>query len=194
VNRLSIWFSELSPRERRLAGGFGFMFVATLLFLVPFGVDAMLRTRRDQNRELRDAVHSVQAARGRVAARRARRDEIASRYAKKAPKLAGFLEQLAKDQKIDIPEAQDKPELPIGKRYVERGTTVRLRRVNGFPLMKLLERIEQSGYPVAISRLSLRKRSGEKDSYDIELGVSAYDRSDAPATAAPSPSGSAGGR
>ena len=193
MNRLSAWFSEMSPRERRLATGFGFILVATLLFLVPFGVDAMLRTRRDQNRELRDAVHSVQAARGRVAARKARRDEIAGRYMKRAPKLAGFLEQLAKEQKIEIPEAQEKPELPIGKRYIERATTVRLRRVNGFPLMKLLERIEQSGYPVAISRLSLCKRSGEKDSYDIELGVSAYDRSDAPA-AAPAASSSAGAR
>ena len=116
-------------------------------------------------------------------------------YAKKAPKLAGFLEQIAKEQKIEIPEAQDKPELPIGKRYVERGTVVRLRRVPGLPLLKLLEKIEQSGYPIAISRLGLRKRTGDKDSYDVELGVTAYDRNDVAATTpATAPSGSSGGR
>ena len=195
MNRLSAWFSELSPRERRLAGGFSVVLCATLLFLVPFGIDAMLRTRRDANRELREAVQSVQAARGAVKARQLRREEVAARYAKKAPKLAGFLEQIAKEQKIEIPEAQDKPELPIGKRYVERGTVVRLRRVPGLPLLKLLEKIEQSGYPIAISRLGLRKRTGDKDSYDVELGVTAYDRNDVAATTpATAPSGSSGGR
>jgi general secretion pathway protein M len=192
MNRLAAWFSELSPRERRLAAGFTVVLLATLLFLVPFGIDVMLRARREANRELREAVQNVQAARGAVKARQLRREEVAARYAKKAPKLAGFLEQIAKEQKIEIPEAQDKPELPIGKRYVERGTVVRLRRVPGLPLMKLLERIEQSGFPIAISRLGLRKRTGDKDSYDVELGVSAYDRSDV-AASSPSPSASGSG-
>jgi general secretion pathway protein M len=52
------------------------------------------------------------------------------------------------------------------------------------PLAKFVESIEMSGYPVAVTRLNIRKRSGEADSYDVEFGVSSYDRTEvAPATA-----------
>ena len=44
------------------------------------------------------------------------------------------------------------------------------------PIAKFLEAIEKSGYPVEVSHLSLRKRVGEPDSYDVQVGLSAYDR------------------
>lgn len=188
------WLEELSARERRLVMGLGAVLVAMLLLLVPYGISSMTRGRRAANKELRDAISRVQASKAMVRARKEKREEVAARYAKKAPKLAGFLEQTAKEQKIEVPESQDKPEVPIGKRYVERATVVRLRRVAGLPLLRFLEKIEGSGYPVAVTRLNVRRRTGDKDSYDVELGVSAYDRNDVSAAAtAPAGSASAGG-
>jgi general secretion pathway protein M len=192
MGALANWFSGLSPRERRLAGIFGTVVALLLLFLVPFGIDAMLRSRREANTELRDAIHRVQASRGIVGARKAKREALVQRYAKKAPKLGGFLEAAAREEKLELPEVQDKPELPIGKRYVERGTMLRMRKVGGYPLLKFLERIEQSGHPVAVTRLNLRKRGGDRDSYDVELVVSAYDRNDPNAPAA-APTGTGAG-
>lgn len=192
MNRLSAWFAELAPRERRLVGVFGVMLGVFVLFLVPFGLSAMLNSRRENNVLLRETIARVQANKGVVKARQSRRDQIAARYAKKAPKLGGFLEQIAKDNKIEIPEAQDKPEVPIGKRYVERSTQIRLRKVGGLALLKFLEKIEQSGFPLALTRLNVRKRGSERDSFDVELVVSAYDRNDAPAAApTTAPTGSA---
>jgi general secretion pathway protein M len=37
---------------------------------------------------------------------------------------------------------------------------------------------------VAVSRLNIRKRAGEPDSYDVEVGVSAYDRTETAAAPA----------
>lgn len=193
MNALSTWFAELSPRERRLVSAFGIAFGVLLLFLVPYGVESVLRARRDANNELREAIAGVQKARASFKAKQAKKDQIAAKYNKKAPKLGGFLEQLAKEAKLEIPEAQDKQEIPIGKRYVERATQVRMRKVGGLALLTFLEKIEQSGYPVAINRLNIRKRGSDHDSYDIELAVSAYDRNDAPAAAAPAASASAEG-
>ena len=48
-------------------------------------------------------------------------------------------------------------------------------------IARYLENIEKSGHAIAISRLDIRKRSAEQDSYDVEIGVSAYDRIEAPA-------------
>lgn len=197
MNRLSAWFAELAPRERRLLSILGVVGVVMMILLVPLGVSAMLRGKRTTNTELRAAIQRVQAGRAQVAARKAKREAIVARYAKTAPKLGGFLEQLAKEQSIDVPEMQDKQELPIGKRYTERATQLRLRKVGGFPLMKFLEKIEQSGFPVAITRLNVRKRGGDHDSFDIELGVSAYDRKEvapAPATSSSAGAGGSGGK
>ena len=36
-----------------------------------------------------------------------------------------------------------------------------------------------------MSKLALRKRTGEADSYDVEVGVSAYDRSEGAAASSP---------
>lgn len=186
VEKLAVgnWYANLSPRERRLVVAFGVTFAIGVLLLVPFGIDTMLRSRREANAELRDAITKLQAGRASVKNKQLKREQIVARYAKKAPKLGGFLEQLAKENNIEIPEAQDKPEAPIGKKYVERQTTIRLRKVPGLPLLQFFEKIEQSGYPVAVTRLNIRKRGGEHDSYDVEMGVSAYDRNETTAAAA----------
>ena len=79
------------------------------------------------------------------------------------------------------------PDVPHGKRYVEHGTNVRLKKTGMLALARFLESIEKSGYPVAVTRLSVRRRSGEADSYDVDVGVASYERTQAPAA----PAGSA---
>ncbi|HEU4538020.1 MAG TPA: hypothetical protein VFS00_28060 [Polyangiaceae bacterium] len=191
MNAIAAWFAELAPRERRLLKALGFVVGVLLVLLVPFATNSALGSRRDENAALREAVGRVQAGRAGVKARQAQREAVAARYAKKAPKLGGFLEQLAKEHEVEIPESQDKPEVPIGKRYVERATTLRLRKVAGYPLVKFLEGVEKSGHPVVVTRLNLRKRAGEHDSFDVELGVSAYDRNEPPPAASASGAASA---
>ena len=39
-----------------------------------------------------------------------------------------------------------------------------------------MERIEQSGHPVSISQLNIRKRGMEPDAFDVDMVVSAFER------------------
>ena len=80
--------------------------------------------------------------------------------------------------------------MPIGKRYTERQTVVHLKKGGLLAISKFLEALEQSSLPMAITRLNLRRRMGEPDAYDVEIGVSAFDRSE-PATTKPAASASA---
>ncbi len=186
---------KLSARERRLATMFLAVLLGFALVLVPIGAAAMLSSRRDANKSLRDAIFAVKSGRDQVQARRARRDAIAARYATKAPPLAGLLEKTAKDQKLDIPESQDRPDVPSGKRFVERSTVVRLRKAGMLAIANMLEALEQKRMPLAVTRLSIRRRGGEHDAYDVELGVSAWDKVEAAggAKGAAAPADSAGG-
>ena len=181
---------QMNARERRLVSVLLFVGAVVLLLAIPFGLEAIVRSSAADDDELRQALSDVQDARSLVRDRQAKRDTIAGRYARKAPELAGYLETAAKAVKIDITDSTPLPDIPHGKRYVEHGSNVRLKKTGMLALARFLESIEKSGYPMAITKLNIRRRSGEADSYDVDLGVSSYDRAAAepPAAAA----GSAG--
>ena len=82
-------------------------------------------------------------------------------------------------------ESTPLPDVPHGKRYVEHGTNIHLKKTGMLPLARFMETIEKSGYPIAVTRLDLRKRSGENDSYDVEFGAASYDRAEPTSSVAP---------
>lgn len=166
----------LNPREQRLVQVLAAVAAALVLLGVPVGLASYVASKHSDNAELRDALDSVQASRAEARALQAKRATVEGRYAHKAPELGGFLEQLARKQKLELVDSVDRPPVPVGKKFTERATTIHLRKAGLVALSRFMESIEQSGTPVAITRLNLRRRLNEPDSYDVELGVSAYDR------------------
>lgn len=179
---------QLNARERRLVTILGAVLIGFLILGIPVGLESIVHARESDNQELYAALTSVQGARGQVRERQEKKEALVTRYAKKAPPLAGFLEQAAHEQKLEVTDSVDRPDVPHGKRYSERSTTVHLKKAGLLPISKFLETIEKSGFPIEVSRFALRKRAGENDSYDVEVGISAYDRSDATPTPAASAS------
>ena len=177
--------SRLNPRERRMATILGGIVGVLVLIGLPGALEAAVLSRHGEVAELRDALDAVQAARAQIRERQSKKDSIALRYAKKAPVLAGFIEELARAQKLEVTDSVDRPEVPHGKKFSERATTIHLKKSGMLPIAKFLESIEASGYPVIVSQIDLRRRAGEPDSYDVEVTVSAYDRTEG---AAPAPS------
>jgi general secretion pathway protein M len=175
---------QMSERERKLVSAIGIALGLVLLLGIPFGLDIFVRSEQSDNDDVRQALSDVQDARGKVRERQAKKDAIATRYARKPPALPGYLEQTARQQKLEVTESTPLPDAPHGKRYTEHGTNIHLKRTGMLPVAKFLEAIETSGYPVAVTRLNIRRRSGEADSYDVEVGVSSYDRSEEIAGAA----------
>ena len=185
-------FDKLEPRERRLLGILGSVFAVFLVLFGPIGLWSWVRGKRAENQEVRDLIDQIYDARASIAERKAKRDAIVARYARPAPPLATFIEEAAKENGATAGDTQDLPEVLYGKRYTERSTKVKIHKIHMLALAKILEKIEQSGYPVTVSRLDIRPRSGEPDNYEVELAVSAFDRKpDPPAGAGTaSPAGS----
>jgi general secretion pathway protein M len=167
---------RLDARERQLLSALLPVFVVVMLGMVLVGVTALLSSRHSENEELREAVTAIQENRELVRRHNEEREVVLGRYAQPAPPLAGFLDKLAKDSSLEIPESQDRAPVPHGKKFEERSTKIVLRKVGLLNLSKFMERIEQSGHPVSISRLNVRKRGTEQDSYDVEMFVSAFVR------------------
>lgn len=182
----------LNQREQRVATIAVFTLAGTLLLAIPFGLSSLVSSRGAENDELKESLSAVNGARAKIRERQERKSSIATRYQKKAPQLGGFLEQNASATKVQIADSVDRPEINHGKQYVERHTVIHLKNGGMGPIAKFLEAIEKSEYPVSVTRLNIRKRSGEADSYGpVEIGVSAYDRSAPAATPTPATSASA---
>jgi len=167
---------QLEPRERQLLGILLGVFAVMVLLGLPAGIAAMLSSKRSANEELRSAIDAIQAGRNAVATRKREKAAVLARYANATPPLAAFLEKKAQEAKLEIPESQDRAMVPHGKSYEERSTKIVLRKVGMLSLVTFMEKIAQSGHPVSINRLNIRKRGTEPDSYDVEMIVSAYDR------------------
>jgi general secretion pathway protein M len=189
LSKLRDWFDKLAPRERRMMAWLLAALAIFVLIMAPLGLSLVVGSRRDQTKALRDTISTVKGAREDVRQRQARRSAVLARYEGHAPPLAGLLEKAARDNRLDVPESQDRPDVPHGKKYIERTTVVRLRKTTMLQLAKMLEQIEQQRLPLAITRLNVRRRGGESDSYDIELGVSAFDRIETSKEPAPSTGG-----
>jgi general secretion pathway protein M len=181
---------SMNARERRLVVALGITFGLVLLISIPIVVQRSLVARERHNDEVRQAIIDVQAARGRVAARKLAVGDVAARYAKPAPPLATLIDLNAKAAGFEIATQSDVAPVPRGKLYMERSTKLTAQKVGLKALANFLEKIETSGYPVAVTQLDMGKRI-EADAYSINMTITAYDRTEpvpAPA-AAPSASG-----
>jgi general secretion pathway protein M len=167
---------QLEPRERRLLGVFLTILGLILLLAVPLGVAALLSSKRGEAQALRDAITAIQVGRPEVIAHERDRQQVIARYANPAPPLASLLEKAASAYKIEIPESQDQAPVPHGKRYSERSTKLTLHKIGMLNLVEFLQKLEQSGHPVAINKIDIRKRATEQDSFDVDMTLSAYDR------------------
>ncbi len=172
VNR----FARLDTRGQRLLNAA--LIVAGVLFVLvlPIALTALVHSKRSENSALSDAADSISDSRDQVEKVKLEKAATAQRYAKPAPQLAAFLAGLASEAGIEIPESQDRQAVPHGKKYSERVTKIALHKVGMLKLAKFMERIEQSGNPIVISSLNIRKRGLEPDNYDVEMQVSAFDR------------------
>lgn len=168
--------NKLDERERKLLMALGGVAGVLLLLVAPIAIVSAVSTQRAENDDFKSVLAAIDDARSTINERKARQDAVLAKYADPTPPLAGFIEQAAKGQSLSAADTQDKPETPHGKHYTERHTVIKMHKIGMLSFVNMLQTIETSGHPVAVTRLSIKPRSGEPDQYDIEVGVSAYDR------------------
>jgi general secretion pathway protein M len=168
--------AKLEPRERTLVFAFSGVVVAVMFLVIPIYLVGTVSDHRDENQQIRDFIEKVAESREKIESRKSARDATLARYSRQVPNLASFIEDAAKANQVEISEAQARPDVPHGKKYVEHVVSVRLKKVGLMGLAKMLEKIEKSSYPITINRFNMKPRAGEPDSFDVELAVSAYER------------------
>lgn len=167
---------KLDERERKLLGVLGAVAGVLLVLVAPIALVSALSSKQAENDAIRTVLSEIEDARSTINERKAKHGAVLAKYANPAPPLAGFIEQAAKKHSLASADTQDKPETPHGKLYTERFTVVKMHKISLLPFVQMLEEIETSGHPVAVTRLNIRPRPNEPDQYEVEVGISAYDR------------------
>jgi len=174
---ISLRFARLDSREQRLLNAVLLVLGVIVVVVVPIALSLLVHSKSSDNKALAEASESIADSREQIEKTKAEKAVTLERYARPAPPLAAFLAGLASETGIEIPESQDRQGVPHGKRYTERSTKMSLHKVGMLKLVKFMERIEQSGNPVRISSLNIRKRGPDPDMYDVDMTISAFDRS-----------------
>jgi len=174
--KISDRFARLATRDQRLLNVVLLVVGVFLVVVIPIGLTLLVHARSSENAALTEAANNISDSLDQIEKTKLEKAVTAGRYSKPAPPLAAFLAGLASEVGIEIPESQDRQGVPHGKRYTERSTKMTLHKVGMLKLVKFMERVEQSGSPITISSLNIRKRGPEPDMYDVDMTVSAFDR------------------
>jgi general secretion pathway protein M len=171
-------FSNLTDRERILVIAFASVFCVTIA-AVSFALvkkktgdlkstieenTAILAELKENREELSDKIRL--------------KEQEEARFENPAPPLLGLLEKLGGEAGIDIPESRDLPDEIIGKKWTHKSVEIRLRKIGLDSLVHFMVKIknENRSYPLAVTKMNIKKRAGEPNSYDIQMTVSTYSK------------------
>ena len=168
--------AALEPREKRLVGILVAVFAVMIFMAIPFGVSAWLGDENEAHAQLTEAIERLETEGDSIRERQEAKEALLARYEKDAPALAGFLSKAASASNLSIPESKPESAIAHGKRYEERPTAISFRKVGLLSLVQFMERVSGGPEPIGITKLNVRKRGAEPDSYDVQMTVAAYHR------------------
>ena len=170
----SAW-NNLSEREQRLLGILGGVFATMLAALVVFLSASALEEIEAERDDLRSVLMEIEAARALLDQRAQKQREANARYRREAPALGSYMEEKAKEEGMEARKIVDQPEQQMGI-YRRRHVRLNFSNIGLRPLMRMLSEVLQPSMPIAIEQLEIQHRYGGGDTYNVNLGVVAFDR------------------
>jgi len=175
LGRLRERWERLSARERTLLSAMGATFLAMVTIISGFLITDGLSNVEEHNSEARQALHDLETQRESYLKSKAKAAQLETRLGKTPVQLQGFLEQVAKDVGVEIPESNEEP-AQVGKQFTARSVQIRLKQVTIENLTRFLRGIETGPNIVVVTALNMRTRDDKHQELEVELTVTTYDR------------------
>jgi hypothetical protein len=177
VDGLREKWERWTPRERRLVVLLGATFVLFAVGLVARQIISGLSTLEEKNAKTRAALKLLEENREDLIAARSKAGAEMSVFDAEVPPLATYLEGIATELGIQIPESTEKPGVPKGK-FSERLVEVKLKNITLAELAEFLRRVETNSPAVVTQRVLVMKSAfGTPEKLDsADLTIAAYER------------------
>jgi hypothetical protein len=194
--RLEQAWAGLNDREKKLVGLLGAVAIVLAIFLPMYLLGTTISALEDENEAIVSVMRDIERAAPRLAEREAARAAAEARYDVQAPALSSLLEAQSREQQLTINSVTNQPEVQEG-RFRRRHVRASFPGTGLRAVVKLMNSLEASQYPIALERVHVDHFAPGEDRYNVELGVITYDRqgggTDAGVPAArPQPAGRAG--
>jgi Type II secretion system (T2SS), protein M len=180
VDRLSGWFSDLSPREQRLLGILAGIFGLVIAFLVWLRVSGAFGDVRAEIERAQSLAAEIEEKREDLSAKFAAQAE--KRERDPVPKLATFLEEISNRRAVPVDNYGAEKTVPTkDKRYAETSMEVKLKKVTLEQAAAFLEEIENASEAAYTKQLELNlPRKDQRDSFDVTMNIATYEDTKAP--------------
>lgn len=186
-------WERLAPRERRLFAALGVTFVLCVFGFVGLQIHDGLSSIEARNDKARKVLKDLDEQRQALIEARTQGQSPTPLGGGEAPPLATYLDGIAGELGVQIPESTERPPVPKGK-FQERTVDIKMRGLTVRQLADFLRQVETRSQAVVTQRLFVKTYFNQHDKLDVELTVATYERAAAKATKGESkPAGDAGG-
>jgi type II secretory pathway component PulM len=185
-------WESMAPREKRLLGLLGVALVLAVFIIIGWQIQGGLAELETKNAATRNALLLITEHQDEIYAKRNSTDNPESRIPENAQPLATYLDGIATQAGVTIPEQSERPVVKKGK-YDELSIDIKLRGVSLEQLSKFLRLVETSGQAVVTERLYIKPYISAHEKLDAELTIAAFEKAKTPAKGKPKPAGGAAG-
>jgi hypothetical protein len=179
-DRLTAFLERLGPRERRLAGWLGVVFVVVAIGYVGMLINDGLSNLEKQNSNMRLLLASLGERRDQLTADKSKEGQVAAMIGDEAPALGTYVEKIAGENGVQIRQQSEKPAAVKG-RFRELANEITLYDVSVEQLAKLLHGLETTNPTVVTQKLDIKRSIMQKEKLDrVVITVATYERAKAP--------------
>jgi len=176
IGYLSAEWDRMAPRERRLVAALMAVLMVLSGGLGVFLVTDSLSELSDHNAAVREALATIVKRRDDYLEARGRSAAQDARIGNEAPQLKADLEAAGRDTGVQIPEMNERPTAPAGRKYVQHEVDFRVRQVDLQSLTAFMQKVESGKRFIVLTRMSLKRRYGEQDKLDADMTAAAFER------------------
>jgi hypothetical protein len=174
----------MSARERKLAAAMVGAMVLVGVFLAAFFVQTAIGDIEEENGLREETLRFVALKGPEFQAAQADQQNV-NRGQEKPPPLQTLVDGVVKKIGMADPDTKVLPDQTRGETWTEHGVEVSWREVSLEQMTKFMEEVEANRrkFPIAISRLEVRKRRPGEDQFDVTMAISTYENLEAAAPA-----------
>lgn len=168
----------LSERERRMVTIGGLAFLGFVIFLLVFLVRSGIGRIGDETEEYAKSLRLLdQKEQDYLESQREVQRQERKGKSKPTP-LRTLVDKISKGLSITVPDVKELPDQRHLGSWLERAVELSLREVGLRNLTKFMEEVEgnRTRFPIAITKLEIRKRRRAQDAYDVKMIISTYER------------------
>jgi hypothetical protein len=167
----------MSARERKMAAGMVAAMVLIAVFLAAFFVQTAIGDIEGEN-ELRAETLRLVALMGPKYEEAQAAELDVARGQEKPPPLRTLVDGVVKKIGMPDPDTKELPDQSRGDAWTEHGVEVAWREISLEQMTKFMEEVEgnRRRFPIAVTRLEVRKRRPGEDAFDVTMAISTYEK------------------